>query len=178
MKKLMVFAFVVFGFIFTPLTAMATTTSSLSKHLVIHHINMSEKVFTIKVVNLKTHHRFLSMSGVTVNNIPLVVSSQNEVSYLSSATKINGKNLRLKTSYVTVGFNFIIKPHTDDITQLSGTISHLNSLKTVNINGYKVQKPNVSTSAFSDTMKIKVGQTVKLKNGKYVIYVTREEITK
>jgi hypothetical protein len=179
MKKIIVSALITIGFVIAPLTAWAgdaastLVTPATTVGYSSGQLKLPEKAYSIKVVNLVTHKSVL-MSGVTVGRVPVSFCSEHNIGYINSSKEGKNNNASLETSFVSEGFSFTIKPHKDGIIQLAGIASHLNSMKMVKVDSYKVQKPNVSTVSFSDAMVVHVGQTVKLRNGKYLVLVTRK----
>jgi hypothetical protein len=134
--------------------------------------NTKNESFKIKIINNKTHKIIGSASGTTLGGNPLLFDVTREIPFTTSSTTSN-KTQKLKQGYVESGYNFTVITKGATV-HVIGTISKLNKMKKINSGTNTVDAPSVNSVNFNQSLLMHNGQTVKLRNGIYLISLTRK----
>jgi type IVB pilus formation R64 PilN family outer membrane protein len=106
---------------------------------------------------------------VAMNNQPAPIVNTTKHSYLASSavqTTDYGQTTEVTPGEVTTGFSMTVMPHILDsrrvILQYSLNLSSLDQMQTISTGGTEIQRPQVSTRAFSERVWMQMGQTLVL----------------
>lgn len=145
------------------LTAMIVDSPSSS--------NLEKFIDSEAIVKALKKHGNVSLvtsgSGITLNNQPLPIQIVQRTGYLASVGVPDTEFqtiTELTPGQVTTGFSMLATPHILDSTQVilrySLSLSSLDDLKTIVSGEQSIQTPEVSTRAFMQTAKMKLGSTL------------------
>lgn len=119
---------------------------------------------------MRTHGKatlITSGSGVTMNNHPMPVQNVNKEAYLASIATTQteyGQTTEITPSEITVGFAMTVVPHILDrrrvILQYNISLSALDDMRVFSTGDSTVELPKVSTRSFSQSVSMKMGQTL------------------